>query len=130
MNMLCGFTRPSSGNAFMYGLSIRNDMTELRDMMGVCPQVCVNGVAAFQSPSDPAPADTQRRAGVPARPRCPSQHDILFADLTALEHIELFCGIKNIPAETIPRLARERLEAVRLWKVRFFSGWPGGGGRP
>jgi ABC-type transport system involved in cytochrome bd biosynthesis fused ATPase/permease subunit len=39
MNMLCGFTRPSAGNAFMYGLSIRHDMSELRDCMGVCPQV-------------------------------------------------------------------------------------------
>jgi len=83
MNMLCGFTKASAGNAFMYGRPINTHMEELRGMMGVCPQ-----------------------------------HDILFNDLTAMEHIRLYCGIKNIAPEAIPVLARERLEAVRLWKVR------------
>ena len=93
MNMLSGFTRPSAGNAFMFDLSIRTDMSSLRDMMGVCPQ-----------------------------------HDILFADLTALEHIELYCGLKNIPPAVIPTIAHERLEAVRLWKVkdRFAGTYSGG----
>ncbi|KAG0229733.1 ATP-binding cassette sub- A member 1 [Actinomortierella wolfii] len=48
---------------------------------------------------------------------CP-QHDILFDDLSALEHIELYAGLKNVPAADIPALAEERLKAVRLWKVK------------
>ena len=82
INMLCGFTPPTSGDAYMFGYSIRNDMDTLRSMMGVCPQF-----------------------------------DILFRDLTAREHIELFCGIKDIPADLVDTIVQERLEAVRLWKV-------------
>ncbi|KAG0048815.1 ATP-binding cassette sub- A member 1 [Gryganskiella cystojenkinii] len=48
---------------------------------------------------------------------CP-QHDILFDDLTAEEHIYLYAGLKNVPKEEIPALAEERLKAVRLWKVK------------
>lgn len=48
---------------------------------------------------------------------CP-QHDILFGDLTAEEHIELYAGLKNVPKHEIPRLTEERLKAVRLWKVK------------
>ncbi|CAG8573287.1 3953_t:CDS:2 [Acaulospora colombiana] len=47
---------------------------------------------------------------------CP-QHDILFNDLTAREHIELYAGIKNIPPVEIEKLVTERLAAVRLNKV-------------
>ncbi|CAG8468063.1 989_t:CDS:2, partial [Scutellospora calospora] len=47
---------------------------------------------------------------------CP-QHDILFNDLTAKEHIELYAGIKNIPSAEITKLVEERLAAVRLTKV-------------
>ncbi|KAF9585397.1 ATP-binding cassette sub- A member 1 [Lunasporangiospora selenospora] len=48
---------------------------------------------------------------------CP-QHDILFDDLTAKEHIELYAGLKNVPKHDIPRLTEERLKAVRLWAVK------------
>ncbi|KAG0211088.1 ATP-binding cassette sub- A member 1 [Mortierella sp. GBA30] len=48
---------------------------------------------------------------------CP-QHDILFGDLTAEEHIQLYAGLKNVPKHEIPRLTEERLKAVRLWKVK------------
>ncbi|KAK9728380.1 hypothetical protein K7432_001166 [Basidiobolus ranarum] len=47
---------------------------------------------------------------------CP-QHDILFDDLTAAEHIELYAGLKGVPRKEIPGLVKSRLEAVRLWKV-------------
>ncbi|CAG8495111.1 18204_t:CDS:2 [Cetraspora pellucida] len=47
---------------------------------------------------------------------CP-QHDILFNDLTAKEHVELYAGIKNIPSAEIAELVEERLAAVRLTKV-------------
>ncbi|KAF9433181.1 ATP-binding cassette sub- A member 1 [Entomortierella beljakovae] len=48
---------------------------------------------------------------------CP-QHDILFGDLTAEEHIWLYAGLKNVPKHDIPRLTEERLKAVRLWNVK------------
>lgn len=46
------------------------------------------------------------------------QHDILFDDLTACEHIELFAGLKGVPKEHWPKLVESRLKAVRLWNVR------------
>ncbi|KAH6573196.1 hypothetical protein BASA60_006151 [Batrachochytrium salamandrivorans] len=46
-----------------------------------------------------------------------SQHDILFADLTAREHIRLYAGLKGIPTHQIADLVKERLQAVRLYKV-------------
>jgi ABC-type multidrug transport system fused ATPase/permease subunit len=82
INMLCGFTPPTSGDAYLHGLSIRDQMDEIRESMGVCPQF-----------------------------------DILFPDLTAREHIELFCGIKDIDVAMVPTVVHERLQAVRLWKV-------------
>jgi len=39
MNMLSGFTKKSGGQAFMYGLSVSSHMAQLRQIMGVCPQV-------------------------------------------------------------------------------------------
>ncbi|KAG0343839.1 ATP-binding cassette sub- A member 1 [Podila humilis] len=48
---------------------------------------------------------------------CP-QHDILFGDLTAEEHIKLYAGLKNVPQHEIPQLTEDRLKAVRLWKVK------------
>ncbi|KAI8918938.1 hypothetical protein BC831DRAFT_515918 [Entophlyctis helioformis] len=47
---------------------------------------------------------------------CP-QHDVLFDDLTAREHIQLYAGIKGIPAEQISALIEERLKIVRLHTV-------------
>ncbi|KAJ3192478.1 ATP-binding cassette sub- A member 1 [Irineochytrium annulatum] len=47
---------------------------------------------------------------------CP-QHDILFDDLTAREHINLYAGLKGIPDAELPKLIEERLTAVRLMKV-------------
>jgi len=48
---------------------------------------------------------------------CP-QHDILFDDLTAKEHIELYAGLKGVMKADWEKLTRERLEAVKLWDVR------------
>ncbi|KAL2914225.1 hypothetical protein HK105_206322 [Polyrhizophydium stewartii] len=47
---------------------------------------------------------------------CP-QHDILFDDLTAREHIELYAGLKGVPHEQLKTLIEERLYAVRLHTV-------------
>ncbi|KAJ3117495.1 ATP-binding cassette sub- A member 1 [Phlyctochytrium bullatum] len=48
---------------------------------------------------------------------CP-QHDILFDDLTAKEHIELYAGLKGVPKKYWTELFEERLKAVKLWTVQ------------
>lgn len=101
MQMLYGVTDPSSGNAYLFDRSIREDMSQIRATMGVCPQ-----------------------------------HDVLFADLTCWEHVQLYAGIKDLSANTFaasvtdndnsntkesaapPSWIRSRLEAVQLWKDR------------
>lgn len=45
------------------------------------------------------------------------QHDILFDDLTAREHVELFAGLKGVESKHIAKLVETRLKAVRLWNV-------------
>ncbi|KAL5032325.1 hypothetical protein RTP6_000451 [Batrachochytrium dendrobatidis] len=47
---------------------------------------------------------------------CP-QHDVLFDDLTAREHIHLYAGLKGVPYNEIALLIEERLQAVRLLTV-------------
>eukprot|EP00501_MAST-03F_sp_TOSAG23-6_P001513 GSMAST32.ASY1.ANO1.1574.1 assembled CDS len=41
ISQLCGLIAPSSGDATIFGLSIRNQMTEIRKLMGICPQMNV-----------------------------------------------------------------------------------------
>jgi ABC-type multidrug transport system ATPase subunit len=53
----------------------------------------------------------KKRMGV-----CP-QHDVLFKDLTAAEHLELFASFKNVPSDRIEAEVRERLQDVDL--LRF-----------
>ncbi|RIA85383.1 hypothetical protein C1645_781967 [Glomus cerebriforme] len=93
INIISGAARATSGDALLYGCSIKNDISQIRTIMGVCPQ-----------------------------------HDILFNDLTAKEHIELYAGIKNIPTEEIKKLVDERLASVRLTKVadKPAGGYSGG----
>ena len=38
MSMLCGLFPPTSGTAYINGLSIRTDMPEIRSSLGICPQ--------------------------------------------------------------------------------------------
>ncbi|OMJ17002.1 ABC transporter A family member 2 [Smittium culicis] len=49
---------------------------------------------------------------------CP-QHDILFDELNAVEHIKLYAGLKGLPETEVNRLIEEGLYAVRLYNVRF-----------
>jgi ATP-binding cassette subfamily A (ABC1) protein 3 len=44
---------------------------------------------------------------------CP-QHDVLFPYLTVREHLELFGGMKGIPAADIPRAVSEIIVTVGL----------------
>ena len=48
---------------------------------------------------------------------CP-QHDILFDDLTAAEHIWIYAGIKGISKSQRSALVEDRLKWVKLWEVR------------
>lgn len=48
---------------------------------------------------------------------CP-QHDILWNDLTAREHMEIFCDIRCIPREEMNEVIKQRLEDVQLYEVR------------
>ena len=48
---------------------------------------------------------------------CP-QFDVLFPDLSAREHVELFCGIKGIPNTEAAKVMEERLKHMKLWTVR------------
>jgi ABC-type multidrug transport system ATPase subunit len=47
---------------------------------------------------------------------CP-QHDIIFDDLTAREHIQLYAGLKGVPSSEWEQLIEERLEIVKLLSV-------------
>ena len=75
----------SPGDAYFYGLSVRQDLDAVHTILGVCPQ-----------------------------------HDILWGDLTAQEHMELFANLKAIPADRMADDIRVLLEEVQLIKVRNF----------
>ena len=47
---------------------------------------------------------------------CP-QHDILWDEMSAREHLELFSYLKNVPSKERATLIKEKLEMVRLTKV-------------
>jgi ABC-type multidrug transport system ATPase subunit len=83
MKIMYGASRPTSGNAWIFGRSIRSQMHAIRSTLGVCPQF-----------------------------------DVLYPDLSALEHIELFCGIKGIPVWAMQKVAEQRLNHMKLWSVR------------
>jgi len=57
---------------------------------------------------------------------CP-QHDILFDELTPLEHVQLYAAIRGVTYEEALVVGEERLKRVRLWhrkdgRVGAFSG--------
>ncbi|KAI9363393.1 hypothetical protein DFJ73DRAFT_511027 [Zopfochytrium polystomum] len=83
MSILAGLTPATSGDALVYGRSVRTQMGAIRATLGVCPQ-----------------------------------HDILFDDLSAREHIELYAGLKGVPREHWRELLEDRLKAVKLWTVQ------------
>lgn len=46
------------------------------------------------------------------------QFDILFPDLSAAEHIELYCGIKGLPVTEMAIVSEQRMKQMKLWNVR------------
>ncbi|KAI8915746.1 hypothetical protein EDD86DRAFT_186239 [Gorgonomyces haynaldii] len=92
INILSGLMQSDSGDALVFGYSVKEQMHCIRKLMGICPQ-----------------------------------YDVLFDDMSAREHIQLFCGIKGIPHTQWGHLVQERLSAVRLLAVadepvRTYSG--------
>jgi ABC-type multidrug transport system ATPase subunit len=82
IGILSGLTPATSGDALINGLSVKNQISQIRSIIGICPQ-----------------------------------HDILFDDLTAREHICLYAGLKGVPASQWEPLIQERLQFVRLLSV-------------
>lgn len=83
INLLTGVLSPSYGKAKIFGFDIRYEMTEIRKILGVCPQ-----------------------------------HDILWSELTAYEHLVLFGRIKLLGYDFIHSDAIEKLKDVRLIDVK------------
>ena len=79
MTMLTGLYMPSSGDALVQGKSIKTQMAEIRQRIGVCPQ-----------------------------------HDVLFAELTVLEHLQLFAGLKGLDGPAAEQEVLEKIAEVGL----------------
>jgi ABC-type multidrug transport system ATPase subunit len=79
IGMLTGLFPQTSGDAHVFGFSLRSKLEKIRKFTGVCPQ-----------------------------------HDILWDDLTAAEHIRLFAAFKDIPISKINLEVTERLDDVQL----------------
>eukprot|EP01113_Clastostelium_recurvatum_P019392 TRINITY_DN2285_c0_g1_i3.p1 TRINITY_DN2285_c0_g1~~TRINITY_DN2285_c0_g1_i3.p1 ORF type:complete len:889 (-),score=129.87 TRINITY_DN2285_c0_g1_i3:140-2806(-) len=80
INLLTGLLSPTSGNAFLFGKSIIEDMDDIRALSGVC-----------------------------------MQHDILWEELTAAEHLRLFCRLKRVPHHMIEKIIKDLLMELDLW---------------
>lgn len=79
MSMLTGLLPPTSGSATIRGLSINQNMREIRTGLGVCPQ-----------------------------------HDILFPELTVLQHLQMFAVFKGVPGNEVDLAAEKMIAEVGL----------------
>jgi ABC-type multidrug transport system ATPase subunit len=82
-NMLTGVHSITSGEAYIKGFRVGEQMDEIQRVMGVCPQ-----------------------------------HDILWDDLTAGEHLELMAAMKGVRSDFNAREVTKRLIQVDLEDVR------------
>ena len=50
VSILTGLFQPSSGNAFIFGKSVKSDMNQIRSILGVCPQhdILFNELSPYQ----------------------------------------------------------------------------------
>ena len=90
--MLIGVHPPTHGDAFVFGYSVRDDLSELQAVMGTCPQ-----------------------------------DDILYWELTARHHLELYAHFKGLDRSRITQAVDQMLQYVALSEegnepVRTFSG--------
>jgi ABC-type multidrug transport system ATPase subunit len=88
IGVLTGILEPTSGKAEMFDLDITEDMDNIRQIMGVCPQ-----------------------------------HDILWDELTAEEHLIMFSKLKQIPEDRIDQEVETKLKQVNLFDVK--NAWSG-----
>lgn len=99
--MLTGLYPPTSGDAFVEGLSIVTDIRKIQRMSGVCPQ---HSILWYKK-------------------------KIIFSflfikicqfrpELTAAEHVDIFAELKGIPKKERKEMIEERLKDVLLWNVR------------
>eukprot|EP00727_Mastigamoeba_balamuthi_P010039 m51a1_g5658 hypothetical protein (838) ;mRNA; r:891490-894178 len=82
MNALSCILMPSCGDATIFGHSIVNDPSEVRRLIGVCPQ-----------------------------------DDVLWPDLTAIEHLKIFGGLKHLSGKALEGEIIARLGDVGLLDV-------------
>ena len=92
INMLTGLLVPTSGTMTIAGLSVQENLSDIRRLLGVCPQ-----------------------------------HDILWEDLTAMEHLVLFAQLKGMTYtegtdEAWDKLIMVGLDNVAHDRVSTFSG--------
>jgi len=81
--MLTGLISPDGGTAVIEGKDIREDMSEIRKNLGVCPQ-----------------------------------HDILFPDLTVVEHLNMFAMFKGAKSEDLAEVVETMIVSVGLTEKR------------
>jgi len=81
--MLTGLISPDGGTAVIEGKDIREDMSEIRKNLGVCPQ-----------------------------------HDILFPDLTVIEHLNMFAMFKGVKSEELAGIVDTMIMSVGLTEKR------------
>ena len=92
-NMLSGILKPTRGDAFIFGKSVRRQLRGVQGLMGLCPQ-----------------------------------HDVLWAELTADEHLQLFAGLSGIPESEFSRRIDTFLTQVDLidWRHQPSKKYSGG----
>ncbi|DAZ98482.1 TPA: hypothetical protein N0F65_004919 [Lagenidium giganteum] len=83
ISMLTGLISPTSGDATLYGRSIRHHFNELRQIMGICPQ-----------------------------------HDVLFNELTVVEHLRVFGTMKHVPPQRLEEEVSKMIQDVGLTEKR------------
>jgi len=92
LSILTGIIRADAGDAWIYGHSVRREISTIRQFIGLCPQF-----------------------------------DILWDELTAREHLELYAALKGIPRRSLRNEALQKLKEVNLehvanQRVSTFSG--------
>ncbi|EFA81777.1 hypothetical protein PPL_05772 [Heterostelium album PN500] len=79
IGILTGLIRASDGDAYIHGMSITNEMSNIRRKLGVCPQ-----------------------------------HDIVWNQLTVLEHLEIYAALKGVENSSVESEAINMAKMVGL----------------
>ena len=79
INCLTGLYNPTFGEAFVFGHSIKDEITQVQKLMGVCPQ-----------------------------------HDVLFNELTAGEHLQFWARFKGIARKELNEHVEQTLKDISL----------------